>query len=564
MASIYKKLSEDRKASQQAGELPLWMTTGGYQLLASKYLGENETLKDRYITIAKVAAKHTTDPDKWTSKFFDILWNGWLACSTPVLSNMGTKKGLPVSCSGQYISDSIDGFYSSRHTTAMLTKNGFGTSGYLGDIRPRGSKISAGGTASGVLPVIKGFVQDMRDVAQGTSRRGAWAGYLPIDHGDFHEVAEYLHNFPDDFNLGWVITDAFIERLNHSDKDALERFQKVMKVKAITGKGYFYFVDKVNRHRPEMYKHHDLKISASNLCTEIDLFSDKDHTFTCVLSSMNLAKFNEWKGTDAVFTATVFLDCVASEFIELARDIPGLETAIRATEKGRAIGLGTLGFHTYLQQERIAFDSFEAHMKNMEIFKHLHDESLRASQWMAEEFGEPEWCKGFGVRNTHRTAVAPNTSSALICGGVSQGIEPIVATIYNQPSAAGEISRANPVFLDLLKEKGIELTDEMKNSIIDRDGSVQHLDFLSDDEKSIFKTAYEIDQKSIIRLAAARQQFICQGQSLNLFFSADEDEAYIAEVHQEAFMNPNIKALYYMRTLAGVQASKGECQACEG
>ena len=560
--SLYDKLSEDRKQLQQDGQLPEWFTTGGWQLFKENYLHEATGLKDTYERIARTAAIHTNDPDAWASRFYDVMWNGWLALSTPVLSNMGTNKGTPVSCSGQYVGDSINEFYKSYHETAMLTKNGFGTSGYLGDIRPRGAAISSGGKSSGVLPIIKHFVQDMRDVAQGTSRRGAWAGYLPIDHGDFFEVVDYAENYPDDLNLGWNVSNEFIERLQHGDEDALRRYQRALKVKAVTGKGYFNFIDKINALSPQMYKDRGLSSKASNLCTEITLHSDSEHTYTCVLSSMNLSKYDEWKDTDAVFVSTVFLDCVAEEFIQMGKTIPGLENAVRFTEKGRALGLGTLGFHTYLQQKGIAFESFEAHMLNRTIFKGISDEALEASKWMATHFGEPEWCRGYGVRNSHTMAIAPNTSSALICGGVSQGIEPIVANVYNQLTSAGEINRTNPVFMEFAKGKG-KWNEELVKDIIDNDGSVQHLDWLTDDERMVFRTAYEVDQKAIIRLAAARQEYIDQAQSINLFFDADEDEAYISEVHKEAFLNPHIKSLYYMRTKAGVNASK-DCIACEG
>lgn len=563
MVSIYDKLSAERKQLQAEGHLPEWMTTGGWQLFKEKYLYEAKGLRDTYERIARTAARHTDNPDSWAARFFDVLWNGWLAASTPVLSNMGTIKGMPVSCSGQYIEDSIDGFYKSYHETAMLTKNGFGTSGCLGDIRPRGAGIRTGGRASGVLPIIKHFVQDMRDVAQGTSRRGAWAGYLPIDHADFNEVVDYLEHHPDDLNIGWNISDAFIKRLEDGDAEAIGRYQRAMKVKAVTGKGYFFKTDTVNKHNPQMYKDLGLEVKASNLCTEITLFSDKDHTFTCVLSSMNLEKYDEWKNTDAVFVSTVFLDCVASEFISLAQSVPGMDRAVEFTRKSRALGLGALGFHTYLQSKLIPIESFEAHMVNIEIFRHLHEEAKRASTYMAQHWGEPEWCKGYGVRNTHLIAVAPNTSSALICGGVSQGIEPVVANLYNQPTSAGEIYRVNPVLLALAKRR-VGWGDEIVRRLIDNEGSVQQEDWLTDHEKAVFKTAYEIDQKALTRLAAARQPYICQAQSLNYFFDADEDEAYISEVHKEALLNPNIKSLYYMRTKAGVQASKGECVACEG
>jgi ribonucleoside-diphosphate reductase alpha chain len=445
----------------------------------------------------------------------------------------------------------------------MLTKNGFGTSSYLGDLRERGAEIATGGHASGVVPVFNDFVQVSRDVSQGNTRRGAWAGYLDIDHDDFYELVDDLMAEPDDKNIGWIVTDAFIERMDAGDQDAIERYQRAMKAKCVTGKGYFFFKDKVNRMNPECYKQNELDVKASNLCTEITLFSDHQHTFTCVLSSMNLAKWDEWKDTDAVFWATVFLDCIAEEFIHMGRKIRGLDKAVRMTEKGRALGLGTLGFHTLLQKKMLPFDSFDTFQLNAEIFRHMDRESMRATKWMAEAYGEPEWCKGFGIHNTHRLAVAPNTSSALMCGGVSQGIEPIVQNVYNQPTAAGEIERINPQLLEIMKKRG-KHTKAVKKDIIDNNGSVQHVDWLSDEEKLVFRTAFEIDQGAIIRLASQRQKWIDQAQSINLFFDANEDEAYISKIHEQAFKDPNIKSLYYMRSMAGIQAAKDECQACEG
>jgi ribonucleoside-diphosphate reductase alpha chain len=565
MATIYEQLSKERKALQASGEVPKWMTTGGYQMFKQKYMWEGKNVNQTFYRIAITAAEHMPlkDVDEWADRFYNVLTKGWLGASTPILANMGTTRGMPISCSGQVVGDSIDDFYKSAHELAMLTKAGFGTSSYLGNVRPRGSSISVGGKSSGVMPVIEQYVNIMRDVAQGTARRGAWAGYLPIDHGDYYEVVNYLERNPDDLNLGWVVTDAFIERLNNGDKDATERLQRAMKVKAVSGKGYFFFADKVNRNNPSMYKDLDLKVLASNLCIEIALHSDEEHSFTCVLASMNLAKYDEWKDTDAMFVATVFLDCVISEFLEQAKGKSGFDKTVRFTEKSRAIGLGVMGFHTYLQQQSVPFESFDAHMINGQIFSKLSSETLKASQWLAKELGEPEWCKGYGVRSTHRTAIAPTTTNALICGGVSQGIEPVVANIYNQQTSAGVLYRVNPVFLELAKERN-EFTDELVNDLVmNTGGSVQHLEWLTDHEKEVFKTAYEIDQHAIIRLASTRQPHICQGQSLNVFFSADEEEEYIMEVMQAAFVDENIKGLYYMRTKAGVQASKGECTACE-
>jgi ribonucleoside-diphosphate reductase alpha chain len=298
-------------------------------------------------------------------------------------------------------------------------------------------------------------------------------------------------------------------------------------------------------------------------CSEIQLFSDNDHTFSCVLSSMNASMYDEWKDTDAVFNATVFLDCVNQDLIEIGKRTEGMEKVVRFAEKSRALGLGMLGFHTYLQDHLISFESIDAMFKNAEIFKHLHDETLRASQWMATTFGEPEWCKGYGVRNTHRIAIAPNLSSALICGSVSQGIEPIYKNAYVQNTAAGKVDRVNPTLLKIMKEKDVYSEQTIKD-IITHNGSVQHVEWLSDDEKTVFKTAFEIDQKQIIRLASARQRYIDQAQSINLFFSADEDEAYISEVHKLAFKDPYIKSLYYIRSENGVVVNKSECLSCHG
>lgn len=564
MSTIYQALSKERKQLQSEGAMPSWITTGGYQLLKQKYL-DGKTVNERFREVAACAAKHMPEgtQGKWEEAFYEIISSGWLALSTPVLSNMGTDKGMPVSCSGQAVQDSIDDFYKSTHELAMLTKHGFGTSSYLGNIRPRGSDISIGGKASGVLDVITSCVDVMRKVSQGNSRRGAWAGYLPLDHGDYIEVVDYLEHYPDDLNMGWVVTNEFIERLEADDQDAVYRLQRAMKCKLVTGKGYFFFVDKVNAANPESYKELGLEVLASNLCTEITLPSDEDHTFTCVLSSMNLAKYDEWKDTDAVFVATVFLDCVASEFIRLAKDIPAFSKAVNFTEKSRALGLGTLGFHTYLQGKGVALEDFEAHLLNNQIFKGIKEKANAASEWLGHTLGVPEYCVGLHRRNSHLLAVAPNTSSALICGGVSQGIEPVVANLYNQPTAAGEIYRVNPVFLQLVKDRGMDIED-LVPALVESEGSVQGFDWLTDREKLIFRTAYEIDQRALVRLASTRQRHICQGQSLNLFFDADEDESYIMEIHREAFLDPNIKALYYLRTKAGVQASKDACTACEG
>lgn len=567
MKNIYEKLSEERKQLQEAGLVPEWYSTGSYQLFKEKYEYEvaGRSVRGQFERIAKTAARHlvgTKYEVEAEQKFFNMLWNGWVSPSTPVLANMGTDRGMPVSCSGGTIEDSIYGFYTNRLETAMLTKCGFGTSSYLGDIRPRGTSISKGGKASGVVPVFKGHVQDMRDVAQGTARRGAWAGYLEIDHGDFDELADHIMAEPDDANIGWIVNDVFIAKLDAGDTDAIRRFQKIMKMKMITGKGYILFIDKVNRARPESYKAIDLTVKSSNLCNEINLFSDVDHTFTCVLSSLNVSKLDEWENTDTVYWATIFLDCVAEEFIQRGKFIPGLERAIRFTEKGRALGLGQMGFHTLLQHRMIPFESFDAHMLSQKIAALIFDGAKAASVDMAKELGEPEWCKGFGVRNTHLIAVAPTKSTGLLMGGVSEGINPDPAMSFTQLTSAGEVDRVNPALLKLMKDKGVYSKRHIQE-VTDKQGSVQHVSWLTNDEKTVFKTAFEINQKTVIRMASARGKYIDQWQSLNLFFASDESPAWIAEVHADAFRDEGIRGLYYIYTASGVQSAKNtECIAC--
>lgn len=561
MTNSYRVLSEERKKLQEDGLMPAHWSTGSWQLFKNKYLYQAANPKEQYQRIAATLAAHTPDPSEWKEKFFDIMWKGWLSPSTPILANTGTNRGLPVSCAGSYIPDSIDGIYKAKHETAMLTKMGFGTAGYLGDVRARGESISVGGTSTGVMQVIEGFQRDMEYVAQGTARRGSWAGYLPIDHGDFNEVCTYLEQHPDGNNIGWNISDEFIERLKSGDEDAVKRYGKALKTKMVTGKGYFFFPQKAECKRPQWYVDQNLDVKAPQLCNEIMLHSSKDFTYTCVLASMNVELFDEWYGTDAVNTAIVFLDAVCQEFIERAKNIPGLEKAVAFTKNSRALGLGQCGLHSYMQKNMIAFESFDAHMVNNKIAKYIQDEAIKASEWLANVWGEPKWMKGYGRANTHLIAIAPTKSTALIMGGVSEGISPDTAMVYTQKSAGGEVDRVNPYLLKLMKEKGVFNKANVED-VRDKMGSVQHVTWLNEDEKLVFRTAFEINQHTIIRLAAARGKFTDQWMSLNLFFAAGEDEAYVNEVHKEAFLNPDILGLYYVYSMAGVQASKDECLAC--
>lgn len=558
----YEFLSAERKRLQKEGLLPNWYQTGGWGLFKSKYMEGSTSFKNRVEQIAETAAKHAPqDGIDWKGKFYEVIWNGWLSPSTPTLANLGTNKGMPVACSGQYIGDSVADFYGELLDTAVLTKNGFGTSGYLGDIRPRGSQIATGGTASGVLPVFQTYVDAMKRVTQGVARRGAWAGYLPIDHPDFNELADWVKNNPDDANVGWTISKDFMESLDSGHPEAIERYQKALKLKMLTGKGYFLFTDKVADARPEMYKAHNLDVKASNLCTEIMLHSGEEETFTCILASMNLEKYDEWKDTDAVFTATVFLDCVVSEFLSMASGKRGFEKAVESTQKSRALGLGVLGWHSLLHKRMIPFESFTARKLNVEIFDGINKKSTEASRYLAGQLGEPAYCQGFGVRNTHRLAVAPTMSTSQLMGGVSQGIEPFIGNVFVQQGAGGETIRVVPELLEIMKREGV-YSRETLLEIASHDGSIQHVSWMTEAEKEVFKTAFEIDPYVILNQASERQLYICQGQSINLFFGADDPEEHISSVHKAAFKDPRILSLYYIRTKAGVSASSGECVAC--
>jgi len=560
--SLFEELSAERKQLQAEDKLPDWFTTLGWQAFKGKYLFGCDTFEEQIDRIVDNISQYCpTNHEYFKGRWKEMLMSNHAYLATPPLANNGTKRGLSVSCSGSKVGDSVYDFGTARLEASILSQEGFGTSSYLGAIRHRGAPISRGGSADGILPVFKDMVTMADNISQGATRRGAWAGYVPISHDDFWEIANEVKNNPDGSNVGWNIHQVDIDLLNSGDTEVTRRFQETQYLKCLTGRGYYYFPDKVARLQPLMYKELGLASLASNLCTEITLHADENHSYTCVLSGMVATTYDEWKDTDAVFCMTVFLDCLLSEFLILAREIPGLEKIVRGTEKGRAIGLGMTGYHSALQQRMLPWGSFKSHMFNMNMFRHLSSESLKASEWMAKEWGEPEWCEGHGVRNTHRTALAPNVSSALIFGSESQGISPWYGNVYNEGSASGGMFRVNPVFIEILKKHG-KYTDDILQFVLDDSGSAQKLDFLSDLEKQVLLTAFEINQIEIINSVSRRQEFICQGQSCNLFFAADEDEQYISYVHQYAFEDPNIKSLYYLRSRSGVDASKGGCESC--
>lgn len=559
---MFEQLSLERKSLQEQGLLPEWYITQGYQLFKEKYQYKDEaSLYGRHRTIAKTLARHLPGMEKeWEEKFFNEMWDGILSPATPALANVGTDRGLGVSCSGQFIGDNVHSFYHNLLETAMLSKYGFGTSADFSSIRPRGAPISTGGVASGPVPVMEDFFTAASKISQGSSRRGAMGGYLDIEHPDWDEAVDNLMRDPDGKNYGWTVRDSFIEKLKNGDPDANRKFTRALYVKLVTGKGYFFFIDKANRQRPQMYKDHGLDIKATNLCVEIMLHSSEEYTYSCVLSSLNLLHWDRIKGSDSVFVATVFLDCLVQEFLETSKDLPALEKVRNFTKKGRAVGLGVMGFHTYLQTKGLAYEGLEAQFISQEISKHLHDESLRASQWLAEQLGEPEWCEGYGVRNSHRVAFAPTKSTALLMGGVSESWSPDPGMVFDAASTVGELRRIPPVFYKLMKDRGF-YNEETIRSIIAQVGSVQHLDWLTEEEKQIFRNAYEVDQRVILRHASLRQPYTCQGQSLNFFMAEEGSEDMIAELMTEVFLDENILSQYYFYSKSGVVVPD-ECLSC--
>lgn len=560
----FENLSNERKQLQAEGSLPSWYTTAAWQMFKAKYAVPGESaLKGRHRTIAKTLSKHMVGMEaEWEEKFFNLMWEGILSPASPALANTGTSRGMPVSCSGQYVGDSVDSFYSSLHETAILSKYGFGTSADFSAIRPRGSSISGGGKANGAVDVIDDFFTAAGKISQGGSRRGSIGAYLDIEHGDWDEAIDKLLIQPNGKNYGWIIRDSFIEKLEAGDEEANRKFEKLVYTKLVTGKGYLFFVDKANRHRPQMYKDKQLDIKASNLCSEIVLHSSEEFTYSCILSSLNLLHWDKIKSTDAVFVATVFLDCLCSEFIATSSSIKGLDKVRKFTEKGRAIGLGVMGFHTYLQTKGIPYVGLEAQWLSSEIAQHLHDESLRASQWMAQTFGEPEWCSGYGVRNTHRTAYAPTKSTSLLMGGVSESWFPDPGMVFTAGSSIGELNRITPVIYELMKSKGV-YSEATIQDIIDNLGSVQHVTWLTDEEKLTFLNAFEMDQRTLFRHAMQRQKWVCQGQSMNFYVPEGGSEALVSELMSLCFTHPDCLSQYYIYSRSGVVV-KDECISCSG
>lgn len=542
-----------------------WLNKDSVTFLERGYLSKGQTAEERIHEISKTAEK-ILKKKGFAEKFESYMHKGWYSLSSPIWANFGNGRGLSISCNGSYVSDTMNSILEKTAEVGMLTKYGAGTSGYFGDLRARGTPISVGGTSSGPIHFMELFDGVTRVVSQSNVRRGSFAAYLPIEHPDIMEflgIREEGHAIQD-MSIGVCVSNKFMKKMIDGDKDARAVWAKVLKKRFESGYPYIFFSDNVNDNAPQVYKDKKIKIHASNLCSEICLSSSPDETFVCNLSSMNLLHYDDWKSTDAVETLTYFLDAVMEDYIQATENIPFLKAANNFAKNQRALGIGVLGWHSYLQSKMIAFESMEAKMLNTQIHRVIRDKSYAASKEMAKEYGEPALLKGYGMRNVTTMAIAPTTSSSFILGQVSPSVEPLNSNYYTKDLAKGKFTYKNPYLEKVLEKHGKNNADTWK-SILIKGGSVQHLEFLSQHEKEVFQTFGEISQKEIIIQAAARQKFIDQGQSINLQI---HPKTPVKDVNQLIIFawEQGVKCLYYQRGTNPAQElgrSILECKSCE-
>jgi ribonucleoside-diphosphate reductase alpha chain len=581
-------------------DYPIWGHTETYLKTISKgYLLVGEKPKDAYWRVCTTVAKRLGKPEM-ASKFFDYVFKGWLNLATPVLSNTGTERGLPISCFGIDVADSIFDIGTKNLELMLLAKHGGGVGIGINQIRPAGTVIKNNGTSDGVVPFCKIYDSTILATSQGSVRRGAASVNMDIEHNDFWEWLEIREPKGDvnrqSLNLHQcvVISDSFMQKVELGDKESRSKWSAVLRKRRSTGEPYIMYKGNVNKSNPEAYSKNGLKVYMTNICSEITLHTDESHSFVCCLSSINLAKYHEWKDSDLIYTSTWFLDGVLEEFIQKAKYMSGFANSVRSAEKGRALGLGVLGWHTYLQEKGLPFEGLLAQYETRKIFSQLKLESERASRDMAREYGEPLWCIGTGMRNSHLRAIAPTVSNSKLSGNVSPGIEPWAANVFTEQTSKGTFIRKNPTLeraLKKIKKNNKEVWDQI---LIDG-GSVQGLDFLDEwffhennllntekiaeltelekadliPFKDVFKTFKEINQLELVKQAGLRQQYIDQSVSLNLAFPTEATPKFINQVHMEAYKQ-GIKTLYYMRTesvLRGDIATKAldeSCLSCDG
>jgi len=543
-----------------------WLNKDSRKFLSRGYLEGDETAEQRVKNISDTAEKFL-NIQGFSEKFEDYMSRGWYSLSSPIWSNFGRDRGLPISCFGSYIADRLDEIAGTKIAeVSMMTKTGGGTSAYFGALRGRGQPISSGGESTGSVHFMELYEKLMNIVSQGNVRRGSFAAYLPIDHPDIEEfltIRDSGHTIQE-MSIGVCVSDDFMKKIVDGDKASRKIWGKVIKKRFETGYPYIFFSDNANNQAPQVYKDKGLKINNSNLCSEIMLSNSEDESFVCDLSSMNLLHYEEWKDTDAVEILVYFLDAVMSEFISKTENMKFMDAPRNFAINQRALGVGVLGWHSILQEKMIPFESFQAKMLNNQIWKNIRSRADKASEELASIFGEPPLLKGYGRRNTTTLAVAPTTSSSFILGQVSPSIEPLNSNYFVKNLAKGKFTYKNPHLEDLLETKE-KNTDEIWNNILLKGGSVQHLDFLSTEEKDVFKTFGEISQKEIIIQAAARQKYIDQGQSLNIMVPPDTSPKDVNQLMIFAWEN-GIKSLYYQRSANPSQELARNilsCSSCE-
>lgn len=544
-----------------------WLNRKARKFLSRGYLDKDQTAENRIEQIC-AHAENILKIQGFGEKLKGYIAKGYYSLSSPIWSNFGTDKGLPISCFSSYIPDNLDGILSKVGEVGTMTKIGGGTSGYFGEVRPRGSSISSGGTSCGAVHFMQLYETATNVVSQSNVRRGSFAAYLPIDHPDLPEFLDIKEagNPIQNLHMGVCINDEWMKDMVYGKNwDKREIWASVVRKRFACGEPYLFFTDNVAKGAPTVYKDKGLKIHGSNLCSEICLSTSADESFVCDLSSMNLLHFEEWSETDAVETLIYFLDAVMSDFIDKVKDVHHMEAAYKFAVSQRALGLGVLGWHSFLQSKMLAFESFEAKMLNVRIFSFIKQRALIASKKLAELYGEPELLKGYGLRNSTLIAIAPTTSSSFILGQVSQGIEPLNSNYFVKGLAKGDFTFKNPFLRDLLK-KHDKNDDDTWESILLRGGSVQHLTFLSAEEKAVFKTFGEISQKEIVIQAAQRQKYIDQSQSLNIMIPPDVDPKEVSDLLIFGW-EQGIKTFYYQRSGNSAQELSRSilaCKSCEG
>ncbi|MEZ4910337.1 MAG: ribonucleoside-diphosphate reductase subunit alpha [Saprospiraceae bacterium] len=542
-----------------------WVNEESEQVLNRGYLLKGETVEGAIDRITTAACQRLYKPEL-KEAFTEMIERGWMSLSSPIWANMGTERGLPISCFNVHVPDSVEGITHKLGEVIMQTKIGGGTSGYFGELRERGSAVSDNGKSSGAVSFMRLFDTAMDTISQGGVRRGAFAAYLDIDHPDIDEYLTIKNIGSPIQNLffGVCVSDYWMQEMIDGDRKKRETWAKLLESRQQKGLPYIFFSDNVNRNKPQVYKDKEMTIYASNLCSEIALPSTVDESFICCLSSMNLELYDDWKDTEAVKMAIFFLDAVLQEFIAKTENNHYLASANRFAKRHRALGLGVLGWHSYLQKNMIPFEGVEAKLLTTTIFKDISEKADKATKDLARIYGEPEVLKGYGRRNTTLMAVAPTTSSSAILGQTSPGIEPFSSNYYKAGLSKGNFMRKNKYLRQLLAEKGMDNEDTWRSIMLNH-GSVMHLDNLSNEEKAVFKTFKEISQLEIIQQASIRQKYIDQAQSLNLNIPASLPVKDVNQLIIEAW-RLGVKTLYYQRSQSvskELVTNLVTCSSCE-